>query len=198
MQRNHILRLLSYIYLLHMAHSTQHSFSWEATQEITYTQRNFLVSYSFTIVWEQSLHWALHTSPFCFIKIHLGIILPNYAWVLLAILYPVDTTQPMPAHYYLQALLSPRQNLMMPSTIPLHMSNRHLRSASLTQRALLVPVAALTRTHTLTHTQAQTSAFRACWQVAAERGLLRRAGSTWRRLFKCSNWLLNMQEETPT
>jgi len=49
MQRNHILKLLSYSYLLHMTYSTQQSLSREATQEIAYTQWNFLVRYSITI-----------------------------------------------------------------------------------------------------------------------------------------------------
>jgi hypothetical protein len=95
----------------------------------------------------------------------------------------------MQAQYYLQALLSPRQNLMMPSTSPLHMSCRHLRSDSLTQRALLVPVAALTRTHArarahththththTTHTHTHTPAFRPWLEVSSRARAITQGG----------------------
>jgi hypothetical protein len=111
----------------------------------------------------------------------------RFSWILILPSTPescqsfyLPQPQPMQAHYYLRVLLSQRQNWMMPSTNPHHMSCRHLRSDSLTQRALLVPAVALTRTHThtLTRTHTRQPSAPDCKKFA-ERGLLRSAGGTY-------------------
>ena len=59
-----------------------------------------------------------------------------HAWVLLAVSFPLTKTYVNAVlhqnHSYLRALLPPRHNLVIPSTSPLHMSCRHLRTDSLT------------------------------------------------------------------